>query len=142
MKRIALVLIALASLTGCAFLQDNPSSARLVVQVAVSEVISKGDSCERSDIALQAAADARQVLDEGVLALIDLDRELQRILAESGVSPVTAALLYDVAVQVVVSNTTDEGVLTTDVLSEDAEITIRELIESVEFVAGLYQAEC
>ena len=141
--KLLTLLILLTSLTSCAsFKLSENESAKLLVQVAASEVISDGDACHRSTIALNAVDDAREILDEGILSVIELDDELREILEGTQVNPVTAELLYDIAVQVVTKSLTDSGSVVTDLLPEETEIELRELLDLVESVAVLYQAEC
>jgi hypothetical protein len=120
MKKLLIAAVAALSMTGCATLQNNSGSARLVVSYATLKVIEAGKSSEaQAERALnirRIASDAKSFLDLESVSLEFLQSSVRARLADLDLSPADR-MLADGLVNLIVQELqlkVDSGVLSDD----------------------------
>lgn len=117
MKKLLIAAVAALSMTGCATLQNNSGSARLVVSYATLKVIEAGKSpeaqAERAQNIRRIASDAKSILDLESVSLEFLQSAVRARLADLSLSPADR-MLADGLVNLIVQELqlkVDSGVL-------------------------------
>lgn len=145
MKKLISCFILTLLLPGCSFFKENPEAGQILLRAAAvqyiyeSDTIATAQACDRALKLNDAATDARAILDEDVLALPGLEERIRSTLVNNGLNPINTDTLIDIG-KIYVRN--KQQSLLNDALSEETEITIRELITVVDQVAVQVLQEC
>lgn len=151
MKNLIVVLVIGLLLQGCSSLNtlstwvtENDESM-VLVRIATAETLFKDASpgsaevCGRASRGVEIISRARSVLDNTVLSLPSLDTELQRVIINAGLNPVTAAILLDIATGAVAEYKTQADI---GAIPPGARITLNSLIDAVSGVVSIAGSGC
>ena len=123
------------------WLNDNDESMVIVRVATANAIYANGprEICPRAFRAAEIVSEARAVINNDVLTLSVIDKQLSKIIAKSGIDPITASILLDVGTGIVIDHA---NMVEAGVMSEDAKITINALLDAVNTVASIASAEC